>query len=136
MVFLGDIAFYMAALVFAAGIYMIHHANHHDGEEKCKLLKCGGYIVTVIAVLGFLCTGYYWIKYYAQGAYERPAAHSMMMKPMGGGMCTPGMENCPMMDNDSKDNSNHEDHNYQKSFGYCGACKSGNHVGRNPACSG
>ena len=101
MVFLGDIAFYMATLVFAAGIWMIHHSNHHD-KENCKLLRTSGYIVTIVAILGALCTGYYWIKYFNQGVYAKPATQGMMMHSMmgrkGGQMCTPGMENCPMMD--------------------------------------
>lgn len=87
-VFLGDIAFYMGTLVFAVGIYMIHHANHHDAE-KCKLLNYGGYIVTTIALLGMLCTGYYWLKYYSDGSYKTASPHSMqqnMMSGMKGGM--------------------------------------------------
>lgn len=84
IVFLGDIAFYMATLVFAAGIYMIHHAKHHDSKQ-CKLLKSGGYIVTTIALLGMLCTGYYWIKYYSDGSYKTTSPHSMQGM-MGGGM--------------------------------------------------
>ncbi len=81
MVFLGDIAFYLVTLVFAVGIYMIHHANHHDSGKPCKLLRTGGYIVTVISILGALCTGYYWLKYFSQGAFDKPhpQKHSMMM---------------------------------------------------------
>lgn len=90
-VFLGDIAFYMATLVFAVGIYMIHHAKHHDSEQ-CKLLKSGGYIVTTIALLGMLCTGYYWMKYYYGGSYETSSPQSMQGM-MGGDMgnMMPGM---------------------------------------------
>ena len=99
-VFLGDIAFYMATLVFAVGIYMIHHAKHHD-SERCKLLNSGGYIVTTIALLGMLCTGYYWMKYYLGGSYKAASPHSMqqmmsgnMMGQMRSGMMDQGM---PMM---------------------------------------
>ncbi|MCB0362317.1 MAG: hypothetical protein KDD35_06330 [Bdellovibrionales bacterium] len=81
-VFLGDIAFYMATLVFAVGIYMIHHAKHHD-SEKCKLLNSGGYIVTTIALLGMLCTGYYWMKYYFDGSYKTASPHSMQQMMSG-----------------------------------------------------
>ncbi len=83
IVFLGDIAFYMATLVFAVGIYMIHHAKHHD-SEKCKLLNSGGYIVTTIALLGMLCTGYYWIKYYSDGSYKSANPQSMQQGMMSG----------------------------------------------------
>jgi hypothetical protein len=93
MVFLGDMAFYMATLVFAVGIYMIHHAKHHQSEQ-CKLLKSGGYIVTTIALLGMLCTGYYWMKYFYQGAYITASNYSMQQGMMGGNMSghmMPGM---------------------------------------------
>ncbi len=111
----------MATLVFVAGIWMIHHSNHHD-KENCKLLRTSGYIVTIIAILGALCTGYYWVKYFNQGVYDKPATHGMMrhsiMGRQGGGMCTPGMENCPMMNGAEKviderpdvNSGDHEEH--------------------------
>lgn len=90
MVFLGDIAFYMATLVFAVGVWMIHHSKHHDTGKECRLLKTGGYIVTVISILGMLCTGYYWMKYYSQDAYKKPFPHHEMMS-MNGMMGKGGM---------------------------------------------
>ena len=95
MVFLGDIAFYMATLVFAVGIYMVHHACHHDSGKPCRLLKSGGYIVVVISLLGILCTGYYWLKYFSQGAYNMPYPkhHSRMMNNNNKGMMS-GMGHC------------------------------------------
>ena len=65
----------MAVLVFATGVFMVHHANHHDGERPCRLLKVGGYIVIVASILGALCTGFYWLKYYGDGVYDRPNFH-------------------------------------------------------------
>lgn len=109
-VFLGDIAFYMATLVFAVGIYMIHHAKHHDSEQ-CKLLKSGGYVVTTIAVLGMLCTGFYWMKFYYEGAYNSGGAYSMNRNMMGGsghGHMMPGvMENMGSMRGMMMNNLNH-----------------------------
>lgn len=83
VVFLGDIAFYMATLIFAVGIYMLHHAKHHD-SEKSKLLSNGGYVVTTIALIGMLCTGYYWVKYFYDGSYKTSSTHSMQQEMMGG----------------------------------------------------
>ena len=99
MVFLGDIAFYVATFVFAVGIYMIHHANHHDSGKPCKLLRTSGYIVTVISILGALCTGYYWMKYFSQGFFDKPhpAHHSMVMNKgsmMGHTMNKGSMQQC------------------------------------------
>ncbi len=96
IVFLGDIAFYMATLVFAVGIYMIHHANHHD-SKKCNLLTYGGYLVTTIALFGMLCTGYYWIRYYANGSYQTTGSHSMNQGMMGGSMMSGMMGQGKMM---------------------------------------
>ena len=98
MVFLGDIAFYMAVLVFATGVFMVHHACHHDAGKQCRLLKFGGYIVVVISLLGMLCTGYYWLKYYSQGAYEKNhRQHHAMMMGKGMQHCMGQMEG-KMMD--------------------------------------
>ena len=96
MVFLGDIAFYMATLVFAVGIYMIHHACHHDSGKPCRLLKLGGYFVVLISLLGMLCSGYYWLKYYSQGAYNTPHSqhHSMMTNEKLGTSTMDGMGHC------------------------------------------
>lgn len=99
MIFLGDIAFYMATLVFAVGIYMIHHAKHHDSGKPCKLLRTGGYIVTVISILGALCTGYFWLTYFSQGVFDKPqsAQQSMMMNKgpmMKGMMQRENMQDC------------------------------------------
>jgi hypothetical protein len=97
MVFLGDIAFYLVTLVFAVGIYMIHHANHHDSGKPCKLLRAGGYIVTVISILGALCTGYYWLKYFSQGAFDKPHPQKQSMMMGKGGMI--GGQGMKMMKN-------------------------------------
>jgi hypothetical protein len=96
MVFLGDIAFYMATLVFAAGIYMVHHACHHDSGKPCRLLRSGGYIVIVISLLGMLCSGFYWLKYFSEGAYStrQPSHHSMMMNKKMDNDMMGGMQHC------------------------------------------
>lgn len=80
MVFLGDIAFYMATLVFAAGVFMVHQAKQ-GASTGSHFLRRSGYLVIVLSILGASCTVYYWMKYYTQGVYDRPHSfkHSMMM---------------------------------------------------------
>jgi len=80
LIFLADIAFLFEILVFAVGIFMLHHANHHDQGKPCRLLKNGGYFVLGASLLGMACTGYYSIKYFAQGAYH----HASITQHMGG----------------------------------------------------
>ena len=80
ILFLADIAFFLEVMVFAVGIYMIHHANHHDQGKPCRLLKSGGYFVLVASLLGMACTGYYSVKYFSQGAYH----HASAAQHMGG----------------------------------------------------
>ncbi len=77
ILFLADIAFFLEVLVFAVGIYMLHHANHHDQGKPCRLLKSGGYFVLVSSLLGMACTGYYSVKYFAQGAYHQASYQHM-----------------------------------------------------------
>jgi len=96
IVFLGDIAFYTATLIFAVGIFMVHHAFHHATGKPCLLLKSGGYLVIVISLLGMLCTGYFWFKYYSQGAYSTPhqKQHSMMLNAKMKTEDMSGMQHC------------------------------------------
>lgn len=78
-VFLGDIAFYLATLVFGFGLTLIFFGS----KEKSKLLKSGGYILSIIGFLGALCTGYYWMKYYFDGVYEKANTSYSMSRNMG-----------------------------------------------------
>lgn len=68
--FLGDIAFYLAALVFGFGLVLLYLSS----KEQSKLLKTGAYVLSIIGILGGLCTGYYWVKFYLDGAYNSPWA--------------------------------------------------------------
>jgi hypothetical protein len=99
ILFLADIAFFLEVLVFVAGIYMLHHANHHDQGKPCRLLKSGGYFVLGASLLGMACTGYYSIKYFAQGAYHHASTQHMwgaqgMYKMDSTMMGRTGMQSC------------------------------------------
>lgn len=93
MIFLGDIAFYIATLVFAAGIYLLHHAKHHDHGKECRLLKFGSYFVLTVSILGMLCTGFYWMKYWNHGAYSMKHSTNQPMMRKGMGMNMMGGSN-------------------------------------------
>ncbi len=83
MVFLGDSAFYLAAIVFGFGSVLIFYSC----KENSRLLKTSGYILSVVGILGALCTGYYWLKYYSNGHFDKPyPPHAMKMHLMDKGM--------------------------------------------------
>jgi len=74
ILFLAGIAFFLEVLVFAVGIYMLHHANDNQGKPF-RLLKSGGYFVLGASLLGMGCTGYYSVKNFTQGAYRHASQH-------------------------------------------------------------
>jgi hypothetical protein len=88
--FLLHIAFLLALALFAAGIVLWHRG----GQPTAGVLRIGGGIVMVGAVLSALCIAYYGIRYQVQGDFDRvyPAHPPMDMgHMMGGGMMGRGM---------------------------------------------
>jgi hypothetical protein len=101
--FLGDIAFMFEVLVLGVGLVILHF----NKKDPSSYLKWAGKILTTVAVLGMLCTGYFYMKYWFAGEFD--SAHHMgsgqtmmgrMMPGMGGPrhmMMTPSMmENMKM----------------------------------------
>ena len=91
--FLGDLAFMFEIFVLGAGLVVLYFGL----KESSKLLKASGYIMSVVATLGIICTGYYYLKYYFAGSFDQayPQHHmmkqSMMQNMMKGGMMGKGM---------------------------------------------
>ena len=103
--FLLHIAFLLALALVVAGLVLWHQGH----RTNAALLRVGGGILTVGAVLSALCVAYYGIRYHVQGdfdhAYVAPAPMEMgrmmrggMMKGgmMGGGMMERGRGRGPM----------------------------------------
>lgn len=81
--FLGDLAFMFEVFVLGVGLVVLHFAT----KENSKLLKASGWIMSVVAVLGMACTGYFYMKYYFSGGFDQPyPQHHMMKGNMMGGM--------------------------------------------------
>lgn len=96
VLFLGDIAFMLEVMALAAGLVVLYFAQ----ERASGLLKAAGYILAVGGALGILCSGFYWVKYWSQGAFM--SAHPMSMQGGGpmmghGGMPMRGMMGGGMM---------------------------------------
>ena len=66
MVFLGDIAFIFDMFLFSSGLIVLHWAN----KEASKLLKFAAWVMIIIGVLAVICTTYYWMSYYLDGAFN------------------------------------------------------------------
>lgn len=67
--FLGDIAFILELALIGAGLITLHYA----AKEKSKLMKWAGYIMAVGGLLTAICTGYFAMKYWVDGAYNQAA---------------------------------------------------------------
>ena len=66
IVFLGDIAFILELALIGAGLITLHYA----AKEKSKLMKWAGYIMAVGGLLTVICTGYFAMQYWVDGAYK------------------------------------------------------------------
>ncbi|MBA2655316.1 MAG: hypothetical protein H0U71_09685 [Gammaproteobacteria bacterium] len=75
---LDPFSFHVAtALIFIAfglGIAFIAWSFRNQGEGV-KLVRVTGYIIAILAVLGYLCTLYYGVKYWSEGYYKTPTAY-------------------------------------------------------------
>lgn len=86
--FLGDLAFMFEVFVLGVGLVVLYFAN----KEDSKLLKASGWIMSVVAVLGMACTGYFYMKYFFAGGFDTPyPKHHMMQQMMRDGMKKDGM---------------------------------------------
>lgn len=72
ILFLGDIAFILETLVFGIGLVIWHWGS----REKSKMLLFAGRVLAVVAVLTMICTSYYYVCYWQDGAFS----HSSPMR--------------------------------------------------------
>ncbi len=78
MMFLSHIAFSLELLVLACGTCLLSFS--FAKEERCiNWVKKIGALIIVFSILGMVCTGYYTMKYWLQGAFETPSGMSMSM---------------------------------------------------------
>lgn len=78
MMFLSHIAFSLELIVLACGACLVSCA--FTKEERCvNWVKKLGVLIIVFSILGMVCTSYYTMKYWLQGAFESPSGMSMAM---------------------------------------------------------
>lgn len=77
MMFLLDLAFANELLALGLGIAFLVWGYRSQGAGV-GLAKTGGYVITILAILGLLCTSYYGTQYWFAGYFKSPMAHHMM----------------------------------------------------------
>ena len=73
--FLGDLAFMFEIFVLGIGLVVLYFAK----KEGSKLLKASGWIMSVAAVFGLICTSYFYFKYYFAGEFNSAHPQHYMM---------------------------------------------------------
>lgn len=84
--FLGDIAWMLELFAIAGGLMLLHSATL---EARTTLLKAAGWLLIVGGVGTAACTGYYWLSYQAQGAFDAAHRHDAMMMTTPHGSMAP-----------------------------------------------
>lgn len=74
--FTAHIAFILEIFALASGLIALHYAD----RLQAKLIRFAGIILLIFGTTGILCTGYYALKYFSQGAYEYAYEDSHMME--------------------------------------------------------
>ncbi len=78
MMFLLDLAFANELIAMAVGVALLVWAFRNDGAGV-KLARVFGYIITIAAVLGALCTSYFGSMYMFKGYFNKPMMMNMQM---------------------------------------------------------
>lgn len=87
----------LIALAFGAAILIWSKVHENVGTSLAKII---GYVIIIVAVINMLCTGYYAIKYWQEGYFDKPSPMMMQNQKMGGQMMSGKsmpMMPCPMM---------------------------------------
>lgn len=68
--FVGDIAYALDIALIGFGLMALHYAR----QEDAKLVRAGAWIMLIGGVLGLICTGMFWFKYWTAGHFDHPAS--------------------------------------------------------------
>lgn len=66
IMYLSEIVFLLELALFATGLVLLYKAR----KERSKLLKFAAIMLIVGSIGTVICTGYYSLKYYNQGAFD------------------------------------------------------------------
>lgn len=79
----------LIALAFGVAILIWSKVYENIGTSLAKII---GYVIIIVAVINVICTGYYAIKYWQEGYFDKPYPTMMQNQKMEGKMMQ-----CPMM---------------------------------------
>jgi len=71
--FLAELVFIFELALFSSGLIILHYGK----RESTKLIKIAAYIMIVGSLLTTICTSYYSLKYYNQGAFDSFMSHEL-----------------------------------------------------------
>lgn len=74
--FAADVAGMLELFAVAAGLVLLHYGR----RESAGLLKAAAIVLIAGGILGGLCTGYYWLRYQQQGAFDQAGPSPAMMQ--------------------------------------------------------
>ncbi|MFQ6612754.1 MAG: hypothetical protein ACE5D2_06595 [Fidelibacterota bacterium] len=88
MIFHADIAVALALIAIGVGFWVLSKSQSMENTGLKTTGKFLGYLITVAAVLTLLCTTYYSLKYWEDGAFKSASAGQMCTNHGGmmGGM--------------------------------------------------
>jgi len=86
MIFQADTAFALELIALVLGFWILMKARSKEAGNLKGFGSFIGYFVIVSALLALLCTGYYSLKYWNDGYFDKPAQGQMMMKSASGMM--------------------------------------------------
>lgn len=96
MMFLAHIAYSTSVVTLVLGFALL--AWSKKDAQASGVLKTGGIIVLVMALLNMLCISYYMVRYWEDGYFKAPAIISYSQQGgMGMMQKGEGMMKCPMM---------------------------------------
>lgn len=76
MVFSADAAFALILIALGTGYWILVKARQQETGNLKGFGTFLGYFILIVAFLTLLCSGYYSLRYWEDGYFNRPAMHS------------------------------------------------------------
>ncbi len=83
MIFQADLAFALELIALVLGFWILMKARSKEAGNLKGFGSFIGYFVIVSALLALLCTGYYSLKYWNDGYFDKPVQGQMMNQMSG-----------------------------------------------------
>lgn len=74
-----DLSFAVELIALGLGVAFLIWASRNEGNG-IGLARFTGFLITLLALFGLLCTSYYGINYWVKGYFKTPSSHMLIMK--------------------------------------------------------